>query len=233
MKRNLFALALAIVFVLPASAQVKLGIEGGLNSSQTPSSKKPETNGRISGFQLGGTVDYKFRNNLIIMSGLSFVQKGGQLSQELFINAGSVIQLRATTPFPSISTTLNYIELPLKVGHSYQLSKDLCLIPSIGAYGAYGFNAGNCSLDVFRSSTEKGETIHAKWKPFDGYTDSQDKRATLDKFNKFDIGAVIGVKAVILEHYSASLNYSHGLKDAQKQLGLRNSNLQLSVGYIF
>ena len=103
------------------------------------------------------------------MSGLSFLQKGGELNRELTVNAGRVDLYQAGPAFNHISFKMNYLELPLKLGYKFQLGDKLDLIPSIGIYGSYGFNAGNCSLDVYHSYENYGAYVPAQWKPFDGY----------------------------------------------------------------
>lgn len=236
MKRNYFLFLVTLLVSLAASAQVKFGVEAGMNSSQTVSGKSAETNGRVSGYQVGATVDYQFCEHWVLMSGLSLLQKGGALNQDLFVNAGnSITQQLAVPRFDRISLKMNYIELPLKIGYSFRVGDKLTLIPSVGVYGAYGFGAGSCALNVFRynQSANTGQFVSAEWKPFDGYKDAKDSNARLEKLNQWDLGGVVGIKAVISDHYTASFNYSHSILEVQKELGLRNSSFQLSVGYRF
>lgn len=234
MKKNYSLFLVALLVSLSASAQVKLGIEAGMNSSQTISGKSAETNGRVSGFQVGATVDYQFCKHWVLMSGLSFLQKGGELNQDLFVNAGNgVTQQLAVPNFDRISLKMNYVELPLKIGYSFRVSDKLILTPSIGVYGAYGFNANDCSLNALHMDGKGTKFTSTQWKPFDGYADPANYRSRLEKLSHWDFGGVVGVKAVISDHYTASFNYSHGIKEIQKELGLCNSTCELSVGYRF
>jgi len=55
----------------------------------------------------------------------------------------------------------------------------------------------------------------------------------LKELSHWDFGGVVGLKAVISNHFTASFNYSHSIRVIQRQMDLRNSNFQLSVGYLF
>lgn len=235
MRKNiLFILLCSFMTVLPLSAQVKFGVEAGVVSSQTPSGDKAENIARISGFSVGVTGDLVLKNNWILMSGLSWIQKGGELHQELFTNMGNTTIYNAVPAFERISSKINTIELPIKIGYAICVNEHLTLVPSIGGYVSYGFNAGTCTMNAFKTNGEKGEFVQVNWKPYDGYSDAQSKwPSQIEKFNHFDAGVNIGIKAVVSEHYTASFNYSHGLTEIQKQLQLKNSTLQLSVGYKF
>ena len=83
METNKLILACLITLCsLPVAAQVKLGIEAGANLSNyiTDSHSNPSDSKNMKvGFQAGLTVDYEFQNHLMLMSGLFFVRKGGNL----------------------------------------------------------------------------------------------------------------------------------------------------------
>ena len=55
----------------------------------------------------------------------------------------------------------------------------------------------------------------------------------LKELRHWDFGGTVGLKAVISNHFTASFNYSHSIRAIQRQMDLRNSNFQLSVGYQF
>lgn len=234
MKKVYVVFLIMFLASLSMNAQVKFGIETGMNASQTVSGEYAEINGRVSGFQVGGTVDYQFGGHWTLMSGLSFIQKGGELNQDLFVRSadGSAFLLVAP-PYDRVSLKMNYIELPLKIGYKIRLNDRLSLIPSIGGYASYGFNAGSCALNAFRSNGTDGVFTSVKWKPFDGYSNRAYANSPLDKLNRWDFGGIVGLKAIISDHYTVSFNYSHSIKSIQKQMDLRNSTFQLSVGYRF
>ena len=70
---------LAAMCVLPLSAQVKVGVEGGMNLSHylvsgSDGYKAEQVGGMKPGFQLGVTVDYEIGKHWMLMSGLSWLQ---------------------------------------------------------------------------------------------------------------------------------------------------------------
>ena len=70
---------LATMCVLPLSAQVKVGVEGGMNLSHylvsgSDGYKAEQVGGMKPGFQLGVTVDYEIGKHWMLMSGLSWLQ---------------------------------------------------------------------------------------------------------------------------------------------------------------
>lgn len=235
MKKIYFVSLMVLLAFTSASAQVKFGVEVGMNASQVISNKYAEGNGRVSGFQIGGTVDYQFTEHWTLMSGLSFIQKGGELNQELFVSGGNGSSFLLGAPnFDRISLKMNYLELPVKIGFSIRINDQVRLMPSAGLYVSYGFNAGNCSLNAYKDVRDsRGHFTQVKWKPFDGYNDPTYSKTPLDKLEHLDFGGVVGLKTVISDHFTASFNYSHSIRPIQRQMDLRNSSFQLSVGYQF
>lgn len=228
MKHIIITFVLACFCLPSASAQQwKFGIEAGGNWSHYREDKsQAEQIGNMGvGFQLGGTVDYEFKHHWMLMSGLSFMQTRSNM--KLF---------NAMTPFfPDTEIKVNHLNIPIKVGFNIRISKNFSLIPYIGAYGSINFNAGDC--DVKNPYT--GKTEH--WKPMDGYSylvppaepDTYEYEARLNAFRRWNYGASGGLKAVIANRYTVSLQYNESIKKVQKQCNLRNYGYLFSVGYRF
>lgn len=237
MKKHLLVLALSAMSVYPAMSQVKWGIEAGMTASRIAVGQKvTESEASSAGMQVGLTVDYSFGKKWMLMSGLSLVQKGGEIGRELTTNAGNVNLFNSGPAVNHVSFKMNYLELPVKIGYSFDVCRNVNLIPSIGVYAAYGFNAGDCSLDVYRTYETYGAYMPDNWKPFNGYNgmkENQTLSTPLNKVERWDFGGVVGLKAIVSDHYTASFSYSHSIKAIQSQLDLRNSTFQLSVGYRF
>ena len=225
MKTNKLILAcLVILCSLPAMAQVKLGVEAGANLSNylTNSHSNPSGSKDMKvGFQAGVTADYEFQNHLMLMSGLYFIRKGGNL--KLGENYGKNSYYR----YPNVEVKMNYLQIPVKLGYNFHINDKLSLIPYIGLYAAYGFNAGKSDLQM----VDNGKLLDTSWKPIEGYGYSAGQ--SIRGFKHWDVGAIAGVKAVIGKHYTISFDYNIGLNKAQSTYGLRNSTFQLSVGYRF
>lgn len=231
MKGKIIALSVLVAMcVLPLSAQIRIGVEGGMNLSHylvsgSDGYKANQIGGMKAGGQLGVTIDYEMGKHWMLMSGLSWLQSRSTMK----------MQDHMVFYFPKSEIKVNNLMLPLKIGYDFRLSDHFRLIPSVGAYVSYGFSAGDCSLDIIR---QKGDEIHTEsvtWKPMDGfyYQAGEHNYGRLQAFRRWDYGGIIGVKSVIATHYTVGLNYAVGIKKVQRQNGLRNSTLQLSVGYRF
>lgn len=229
MKTNKLILACLIILCsLPATAQVKLGVEAGANLSNFIANSHSNPSGSKDmkvGFQAGLTADYEFQNHLMLMSGLYFVRKGGNL--KLGENYHGEHGIAAYYRYPNVEVKMNYLQIPVKLGYNFHINDKLSLIPYVGLYAAYGFNAGESDLQMVGD----GKLINTGWKPLDGYENTSGQ--AIRGFNHWDVGATAGIKAVIGKHYTISFDYNIGLNKAQSTYGLRNSTFQLSVGYRF
>ena len=162
----------------------------------------------------------------MLMSGLSWLQNRSTMK----------MMDHMVTYFPKTEIKMNNLILPLKMGYNIRVSDKLSLIPSVGVYASYGFGAGNCSLDVIHQEGDNITTEPAKWKPLDGFSykaGEPNNSANLQAFRRWDYGGIVGMKAVIADHYTISFDYRVGIKKIQAQNGLRNSTFQFSVGYRF
>lgn len=230
MKKLLFLLSVMLC-ACHTSAQVKVGIEAGANLSHylVSGSKYAEyVEDMKVGYQFGVSVDYLMGKHWMLMSGL-YLQ---HTQSKLDLGDGTY----KNTFFPNTEIKVNNLVVPLKLGYQFKLSEKFCLIPSVGAYASYGFNAGKCNLQAVWQDEQGYDTYkkNATWKPMDGYSHTDgvmEKR--LEPFHKWSYGGMAGLKAVVNDHYTISIDYSVGIKEVQKQNGLRGSALQLSVGYRF
>lgn len=220
--RSLALLVFTILCVCPLFGQVKVGVEAGANLSKFVGngSSPSEKDDFKAGYQLGVIADYEFRNNLMLMSGLSFIRRNNELKLGLNYTGGSVMA------YPKVETKINYLQIPVALGYNFHFAKDISLIPFAGIYVAYGFGAGKCDLDVMDESTSQVTSLD--WKPLHG-----DKEHGLDAFRHWDWGGTAGLKAIINQHYTLAFQYSVGVMKAQTHYGLRNSTFQFSVGYRF
>ena len=223
MKLHFIALGLLmIVGISSLSAQVKVGAEAGANlSGFVGNGSSPSVKGNLqAGYQVGLTVDYESDSRWVWISGLSFVQKRGDL--KLGHNYADGSQMMT---YPKVETRINYLRVPLKLGYDFRIRNAFNLVPSIGVYVAYGLDAGTCELD---KRNESGEVQSINWKPLHGK-----KEHGLDAFRRWDWGGTVGLKAVMSNHYTVAFDYSLGIMKSQTTYGLRNSTYQLSVGYRF
>ncbi|MBD9094094.1 MAG: PorT family protein [Bacteroides oleiciplenus] len=234
MKRIVTFVLVTLCLSLQVSAQVKIGVDAGMNLTHFKSHYSREAQkvgGMGAGFQIGVTVDYEFKRHWMLMSGVSFMQTQSnmELSDGMFPH------------FPDTKIKLNHIVIPLKVGYNIQISKKLSLIPSVGIYGSYNFSAGKCPLDLKPSSDGKGNIERAKWNPMKGYSyevpiinlPGYYSNIELGALRHWTYGGVAGLKAVVNGHYTVSFQYYESIKEIQSQCDLRDYGYQLSVGYTF
>lgn len=222
-----------LLTTLPTIAQIKVGIEAGMNLSHFKHGSgdyAQKEGGMKPGFQVGATIDYEFKKNWTLMSGLSFMQTKSNME----LAQSSVFF------FPKAEVKLNHLMIPLKIGYNIRLSDNLSLTPSIGVYGSYDFSAGSSSLEyIYPSEDGKSAIRHASWKPMKGFSYeyptelSHPYMASIGACRNWTYGGIGGLKAVIQKHYTISFSYYESIKKTLKYNGLRNYGFQLSVGYQF
>lgn len=230
MKKIIVLFILTVGLLAEATAQqVKFGIEAGANFSHYKNSisHAKKKGGMGVGFQIGGTVDYEFRHHWMLMSGISFMQTQSNMK----LADASVFY------FPDTEIKLSHLTVPIKVGYNIHVCQNFNLIPFIGVYGSYDFNAGSCA--VIAGANELVAQKQDKWKPMDGYSynvpseQTYEYEATIDAFRHWTYGGMGGLKAVIANHYTISFQYYEAIKKVQKQCKLRNYGCQISIGYQF
>lgn len=232
-KKSLLFYVFILLTTLPTVAQIKVGIEAGMNLSHFKYSSEyyaQKKGGMKPGFQIGGTIDYEFKSHWTLTSGLSFMQTKSNMElaeASLFL-------------FPNTEIKLNHLMVPLKIGYNIRLSDNLSLAPSIGVYGSYDFSAGSSSLEYLYPTEDGKNTIrHASWKPMKGFSYeyptelSRPYMASIEACRSWTYGGIGGVKAVIHKHYTISFSYYESVKKVLKYNGLRNYGFQLSAGYQF
>src|SRR5580692_8714163 len=138
-------------------AQVRLGIVGGLHSSnilETNSLPGWDTAVKkylnpISGFQLGIIVEVPLGSGFYFQPALTYITKGRQYTR----NNDSVTALNTDTIYNKFSTNLSYIEIPLDFTYKIALTSNgrNCFFLSAGPYVAF-FNSGSTTTQSLTNS---------------------------------------------------------------------------------
>ncbi|HET6255989.1 MAG TPA: OmpA family protein [Puia sp.] len=142
-------------------AQVRLGILGGLHSSnilETNSLPGWDTSvkkylGSKSGFELGVIVEVPLgRHGFYFQPAITYVTKGRQYDR----NNDSITALNTDTIYNKSSTNLSYIEIPLNVTYKIALTPSgrNSFFLSAGPYVAF-FNSGNVTNSSLTSTPEQ------------------------------------------------------------------------------
>ena len=190
---------------------VKFGVTAGLNVSSLNVTNSGTTDiSSKAGFQAGVLMDWGITKNFSIIPELNFSQKGAKLSDS---EMGIKID---------ISTTLNYLTLPINAAYKFDLGMDQKLIVFAGPYLGYGLSINNKL-----GNTTPGVDIQLGESKF-GSNEGQVK--------PFDFGANAGI----------GYQYTNIFFKVQGNWGLinmsntniaddntKNFNLGVTVGYMF
>lgn len=123
----------------------------------------------------------------------------------------------------SIKFNPYYLEVPVRVGYKYAVNDDFSLFGSVGPYMAVGL-FGKAKLKVdgdIADIAELGDNSMSE----DIFGD--------DGLKRFDFG--LGLKAGVEfnKKYQVAISYDFGLVEVAKDLGMKNRNLMISLGYMF
>ena len=123
----------------------------------------------------------------------------------------------------SIKFNPYYLEVPVHVGYKYAVNDDFALFGSVGPYIAVGL-FGKAKAKVDGNIADLGEL---------GTNSASEDIFGDDGLKRFDFG--LGLKAGVefSKKYQVAISYDFGLIDVQKDLGMKNRNLMISLGYMF
>ncbi len=187
-------------------AQVRLGILGGLHSSnilETNSLLGWDTSvrkylGSRSGFELGLILEVPLgRSGFYFQPAFTYITKGRQYSR----NNDSIAALNNDTIYNKSSVNLSYIEIPLNLTYKMALTSNgrNSFFLSAGPYVAF-FNSGSTTTQSLTSSPEQ----------FNSETDPVTVGKAPDSYKTVDIG-VNGKVGFELGNIMLNLYYSRGL----------------------
>ena len=116
-----------------------------------------------------------------------------------------------------------YLEIPVHVGYKYAVNENFALFGSVGPYLAVGL-FGKAKLKVDGDIADIAE--------LGGNSMSEDIFGD-DGLKRFDFG--LGLKAGVefSKKYQVAISYDFGLVEVIKEVGMKNRNLMISLGYMF
>nr|WP_129730816.1 porin family protein [Parabacteroides goldsteinii] len=204
--------------VVRLSAQVRLGVETGVNMASLG-----VRGNHAQILPTGGLVaDYQFDNNVMIQSGLHYVMKGANS----LVNGTQELMVR-----------LGYIELPVMVGYRFPVADHIYIVPQIGAYFACGVNGYGEFGPNFRN-TGIGNTDGVWYNPFKRFDLKTGKEEYVEPFERFDTGLRFAVSAEV-HKFNLALAYDLGLKRTTKEFDpehyfkYKNRSVAITIGYKF
>jgi hypothetical protein len=154
MKKIKLMLVLALFAMVTAvSAQVSLGVKGGINMSNLYGDELDDENVKI-GFNVGLLADIDFSFNSAIQTGLFFTTKGYKY------DSGNL----------DYTENLMYIQLPVHYAYKIDVTPGTRVVFHAGPYAAYGVG-GSRKLDAGELGSLEVDKIFgdgmSQYKPFD------------------------------------------------------------------
>ena len=209
MKKILLFFALVAMSVVSINAQdnLKWGVMAGMNVSKYT----------ITGFdsRIGFHAGIKAELGLSQEASGAYMDFAALLTLKgAKIDAGSLASFKMN-PY--------YLEVLVHIGYKYAVNDDFALFGSAGPYIAVGL-FGKAKAKVDGDLVDLGE--------FGGNSASEDIFGD-DGFKRFDFG--LGLKAGVefSKKYQVAISYDFGLVEVAKDLGMKNRNLMISLGYMF
>ncbi len=207
MKKIRLFLVLAMFAVATAvSAQVSLGVKGGVNMSNFYGEELDNENVKI-GFNVGLIADIDFSYNSAIQTGLFFTTKGAKYDSSFGEATGE------------ISSNPMYLQLPIHYAYKLDVTPGSRIVFHAGPYAAYGVGG------KWKASGSLGN--------WDGAIDG-DLFGDNAPLKRFDTGLGLGVGAEF-GPILVDLGWDMGLVNISNadNGNIKNQNAYLSVGYKF
>ncbi|MCE5205859.1 MAG: PorT family protein [Porphyromonadaceae bacterium] len=203
-KLRLTVVVTMLAIVTAVSAQVNLGIKGGINMSNYYGDELSEKNAKI-GFHIGLSADYEFTPNSALQTGLFFTTKGLK-TQDADWNA-------------EYSENLMYLQLPVHYAYKMDVTPGTRIVFHGGPYAAYGVGGSrNASVG----------NINAEWDVDNIFGDGTVQYKPFDAGLGLGVGAEFGPILVDLGWDMGLVNISRTSNG-----DIKNQNAYLSLGYKF
>lgn len=209
MKNYSLGLVLLLVVGFTANAQVKFGIQGGVNLSQLSQNfadpqDEFETKIRL-GLNLGVVAAYPLSDQLSLRSGLIYTSKGTAVDLDEEIGG-----IQGVSVDGHLRYIVNYLEIPLNVSYN---------VGPVDLVGGFYFATGVSAKEDFDytltavdgngngiTETDKGS------QDIDFNTGEFDPNNNNDELNRFDLGFNLGVEYA-LSPVTLRLSYAKGFSN--------------------
>lgn len=209
MKKVLLFFVLVAMSVVSVNAQdnLKWGVMAGMNVSKYT----------ITGFdsRIGFHAGVKAELGLSQEASGAYMDFAALLTLKgAKIDGGSIASIKFN-PY--------YFEVPVHVGYKYAVNDDFALFGNVGPYIAVGL-FGKAKAKVDGNIADLGEL---------GTNSASEDIFGDDGLKRFDFG--LGLKAGVefSKKYQLAISYDFGLVEVAKDLGMKNRNLMISLGYMF
>lgn len=204
----------ALILVLGAgflSAQTMYGARLGVNFANWGADDIEDNEAKI-GFHLGGMMQRQMNENVIFQPELLYTMKGVKFSYEdEYYYDGYYYEYEVNQ-----TVSMNYIEVPMLFKYNMQMS-NFMLQPYIGPSVGLLMSA-KIKTEVDMEGEEESETTDIK-----------------DDCTSLELGAHLGVDAVLNEKYVFGLRYNYGLSNIWDGEGddVFNRGFMITAGMLF
>ncbi len=189
------------------------GIEVGYTNNKLQTKKLSSKH--QSGFKIGGIIDYNFRSNILIETGIAYERKGGILEGNN-IASQKIYKIEASH--------IDYIGIPVSVGYKMSIMDKILFIPQIGWFLNIGVKGSGLlfGVDSYDQPYTMGIDIF-----------STPSISQYRPFNRIDTGPIfclnIQYKKVRLKcSYELGINSVHSVYGSPE-----NRTVGVSIAYIF
>lgn len=200
-----------LLSALSASAQLRWGVEAGVNISHALETSKTK-----AGFNVGATADYSFTSHWFMEMAVKLSsQPCGDKYENRFTNTSD-----ENAPYGySSDYTPYYLAIPLRAGYKFTLRPDATISLSAGPMVGIGmFGKGNISMNG-RTAKTNGIFNTANEACFSS--------------SRFEYGADIRLGLELKNHYTVGLGYNI-LHIAGNKTAVDNMNIfAINIGYKF
>jgi hypothetical protein len=232
MKKVYAAVAAAMMLAGTASAQFKLGVEGGINLNNLANHYQGETvsNQIKVGIHAGIVTDLSISNNFSVAPGLRYIMKGAV--EESNYN-GEVDGFSASIEEKN-KLTYHYIELPVNLVYKTGTEGSGRFLIGAGPYLAYMVNAQNSYKVTAKYFDGGGEPQEMEDK---GSTSLEigDDEGDQVKATDFGVQGFLGYQMAsgMFAKVGSSVGLSNTFPGGGSEFKSKNYNFFLTVGYMF
>ena len=204
-----------VLFVLTAIAMVSVNAQDNLKW------------GVMAGMNVSKYTFTGFDNRVGFHAGVKAQLGISQEASGAYMDFAALLTLKGAKidggSLASIKFNPYYLEVPVRVGYKYAVNDDFSLFGSVGPYMAVGL-FGKAKLIVDGDIADIAE--------LGGNSMSEDIFGD-EGLKRFDFG--LGLKAGVefSKKYQVAISYDFGLVEVIKEVGMKNRNLMISLGYMF
>ena len=231
MKKVYVAVAAAMMIAGSAAAQVKFGVEGGVNLNNLADKYEGETtsNQIKTGFHGGVIADIGITPHFSVVPGVRYSMKGGQEQRHYNTTVNGITAVREDKN----KLSYHYVEVPVNVEYKTGMPGSGRFMIGAGPYVAYMVNAQN----KYKNTTEMNINGEATETVDGGNRNLKIGNDPDDEIKGFDYGgqAFIGYQLPmgLFVKGGSQVGFANTLRNGSSTFMQKNYNFFFTLGYLF